>query len=333
MHSIKKILPRAAAVLCFVFLLESAVQFLYQPYDKYSIYANREYREQKGGVDTLFCGTSHVYYAFDPALFDKRLGTNSFNMGTGAQPMSSTYFLIREALDINPVKTVYLGISFSSLLKEENDSGKLGAYDRLITLRGRLRCIVDETSNNRRVNELFYSTRVNKYLDLNTVKTNLKEKLDPAYETTPPESDGNRYMYKGYLASDRIFSGKRTTEENKEYNVWDPENISQENLDYLVKIINLCEKKGVDLNLIIPPVTDSFLERAGDSQGMHDYYANIARAYEVDLYDFTNYQDRPVDFPNEYFKDASHLNQTGSQVFGNLLIDMILEKETQPQEM
>ncbi len=81
MHSIKKILPRAAAVLCFVFLLESAVQFLYQPYDKYSIYANREYREQKGGVDTLFCGTSHVYYAFDPALFDKRLGTNSFNMG------------------------------------------------------------------------------------------------------------------------------------------------------------------------------------------------------------------------------------------------------------
>ena len=163
--------------------------------------------------------------------------------GTGAQPMSSTYFLIREALDINPVKTVYLGISFSSLLKEENDSGKLGAYDRLITLRGRLRCIVDETSNNRRVNELFYSTRVNKYLDLNTVKTNLKEKLDPAYETTPPESDGNRYMYKGYLASDRIFSGKRTTEENKEYNVWDPENISQENLDYLVKIINLCVRK------------------------------------------------------------------------------------------
>ncbi len=71
---------------------------------------------------------------------------------------------------------------------------------------------------------------------------------------------------RGIWLSDRIFSGKRTTEENKEYNVWDPENISQENLDYLVKIINLCEKKGVDLNLIIPPVTDSFLERAGDSQ-------------------------------------------------------------------
>ena len=327
-----KIVLRIVMILCFVILLEEAVRFVYLPSAKYSIFANREYKAAQGTVDTLFCGTSHVYYAFDPELFDNRMGTTSFNMGTGAQLMSGTYFLIKEGVDINPIKNVYLGISFSSLLRSENDSARLGTFDRLTTLRGKLRYIASEDNNNRRMNELFYSTRVKNYFKIRSIKKNVSRKLKPDYKTTTPVAKENIYMYRGYQSSDAVFSGVRKTKTNKEYNVWDEANVSEESLIYLKKIIKLCKDKNINLTLVILPSTDAFLQEAGDYEGMHDYYQALTDEYNIPLYDFINYEDRLEDFPNEYFKDNNHLNLTGSRIFGNMFIDMLEQGIKNPDD-
>ena len=87
MHNFKKILPRVAVLLAFVFLLEAGIRFLYEPYTQYSIYARREYQSMKEDVDTLFCGTSKTYSGYDPAVYDSSTGAVSFNLGTGSQPL------------------------------------------------------------------------------------------------------------------------------------------------------------------------------------------------------------------------------------------------------
>ena len=61
MRNIRKIFVRAAAVLVFLFVLESTVRFLYEPYNTYSILSTEEYEELKGTLDTLFVGSSHSY--------------------------------------------------------------------------------------------------------------------------------------------------------------------------------------------------------------------------------------------------------------------------------
>lgn len=94
MHNFKKILPRVAVLLAFVFLLEAGIRFLYEPYTQYSIYAHREYQSMKEEVDTLFCGTSKTYSGYDPAVYDSSTGAVSFNLGTGSQPLVTTKIIL-----------------------------------------------------------------------------------------------------------------------------------------------------------------------------------------------------------------------------------------------
>lgn len=327
MRNIRKIFVRAAAVLVFLFVLESTVRFLYEPYNTYSILSTEEYEELKGTLDTLFVGSSHSYFAFDPQLFDERMGTNSFNLASGAQPLFMSYQLVREGIEINPIKNVVLGISFSSLLKNEDDNSVLGGYDRLITLRGKIRTLLEDTDDNRRLHELFYSTRVDNWFDFSAVAENVRHKLSDTYREDVLAMDDNEYGYRGYWYSENVFNGQRNTDENRGYNVWDESKVKDINLEYLIKIMELCRDEGINLRIVILPVTQAFLDYAGDYEAMHDYYAKLADEYGAELYDCINYDNRAEDFPNEYFRDTSHLNRAGSQAFGNLLVDWIKERE------
>ena len=138
MHNFKKILPGVAVLLAFVFLLEAGIRFLYEPYTQYSIYARREYQSMKEDVDTLFCGTSKTYSGYDPAVYDSSTGAVSFNLGTGSQPLVTTKELLEDAFRVSPIKTVYLEVSLSTLQRGRNDSARIGASDRFVTLFGKL---------------------------------------------------------------------------------------------------------------------------------------------------------------------------------------------------
>ncbi|MDY3918543.1 MAG: SGNH/GDSL hydrolase family protein [Candidatus Limivivens sp.] len=321
MHNIKRILPRAVLVAAFVVLLQELVTFLYLPYDRYSIFANREYRAEKGKIDTLFLGTSQVYYGLDPAQFNEELGVNSFNLGTGSQSMFVAYQLLEEALDINPVNQVILGISFSSLMKKETDDAVLGGYDRLITLTGKLRYILADSNSKRQINELFYSTRVTDYLNLKLVKKNIQKKLDPDYETTKPSASDNAYSFRGYRTTSQVFNGERTSDENASYHKWNREKIIPENETYFRKILELCREKDITVHLVLLPVSEAFLEDAGDTEDMHQYFAEAAKNYGAEFHDFLNLENREELFSNEYFRDIDHLNTRGAHVLGNLLIE------------
>lgn len=56
--------------------------------------------EEKGDVDVLFAGTSHVYSAIDPNIVDKAAGNkvHSYVLSGSGQSMALTYYTIKEAL-------------------------------------------------------------------------------------------------------------------------------------------------------------------------------------------------------------------------------------------
>ncbi|MDO5426154.1 MAG: hypothetical protein Q4F41_20855 [Eubacteriales bacterium] len=327
MRNIKKIVPRIFLLIAFVVLLEALVRFLYEPYDRYSIYANREYEQAMGSLDTIYLGTSQAYYGFDPALFDAELGTNSFNMGTGSQSMFVAWQLLQEAVENNPIENVFLGISFSSLMKEETDDSVLAGYDRMVTLKGKLRFILSDQNGNRRINELFYSTRVENYLNIKRVQKNIKKKLSADYAVMKPTASDNEYSCRGYRTTDKVFDGERKNEENTYYHKWNEEELNEENVSYFKKILELCQEKGISVSLVILPVTGVFLEDAGDVEGMHTYFAEMAETYDAALYDYINIENREELFPDTCFRDSYHMNTTGAQVFGNLLISELKKEQ------
>ena len=65
---------------------------------------------KKNSLDILFIGSSHSYCTFNPKVFDHYLKCNSFNLGTGAQPFSTTYSGIIEILKRQNPKIIVLEV-------------------------------------------------------------------------------------------------------------------------------------------------------------------------------------------------------------------------------
>lgn len=72
---------------------------------------------EDNSFDILFLGSSHMNGLINPDVIYEKCNLKSYNYGTGGQPMSVTYYLLKEILDNQPVPkmvvldTYYLGLT------------------------------------------------------------------------------------------------------------------------------------------------------------------------------------------------------------------------------
>jgi len=317
--NIGKLISAAAFFIALVILLEAGIRFLYEDYRSYHIYARKEYKEELGQLDTLFCGTSRTYSGINPMLFDELTGSNSFHLATSAQGLDSTYFLIKDALRVNPVKKIYLELSVATLFENDDDYARIIAADRLYTLRGRLEAAFAEENPGLQFQYLFYSTQVKDYLDFDLVALNLRYKLSARGHLAPRRvPDRIHYIGRGFYNSTEVYDGNFNGRIKERY-VWDRSKISPENLSYLDKILRLCQKHEVEVILYSPPISQPVMPYVGDLTDMHEYYQAIADSYGIEFIDITALPDSLTYFPNETFRDSMHLNVDGAEVLTKIL--------------
>lgn len=318
MRNIKKIAGRLLLIFVVLFLLEAMVEFLYRPYNKYSVYAVRELKECQGQIDTLFLGTSTAYRGFSPDIFDKELGTFSFNVATASQPVYGTLRLLKDQTERNPIKRVFLGISPAMLSQGEASTWeKEEVYDRLFSQKEKISWLINGCTEKEWLNMVFYSVRVNKYLDVNLIKKNVSYKLSAAYRENkaPMES----YKGRGFLAKDGEYSGKSHETIVRGECTWEAE---PEREKALVEIMEYCRKKDIELVLVYIPVTAAEIDRYKDISKIHDYFKNLSDRYEAIFWDFNYYTGLKEEFPNSMFQDKKHLNESGGMYFSRLFIEV-----------
>ena len=61
-------------------------------------------------VDVIAVGSSHIQYAFDPAIFYAETGYYSYVMGSQCQPMSMTYHMLEEVLKTQSPETAVIDV-------------------------------------------------------------------------------------------------------------------------------------------------------------------------------------------------------------------------------
>ena len=319
MRSFKKILLRIVILAGFVYLLETGIRFLYEDYKSYHIYARKEYKQEEGTLDTLFCGTSRTYSGLNPAIYDELTGSNSFNMATSAQDISNTYYIIKDAIRNNPIETIYLEVSVPTLGKTDNDTGRVVSTERIYTLWGKLDAALHESNSNLQVRDLFYSTRVSDYFDFEEVKKNILYKLS-ADSDTPPVTRPKKlhYICKGFYSSFRVYKPADTISIKKRY-IWDRNKLYQPSVDALNDILTLCAENDIEVILYSPPISEPILPLIGDLNDMHACYQEIADAYGIDFYDMNFLIDHQTIFTNEMFRDSMHLNINGAEILTSTL--------------
>lgn len=318
MRNIKKTAVRLILILLLLFLFETVVEFLYRPYNRYSLYAIRELKECQGKIDTLFLGTSTAYRGFSPDVFDECLGTFSFNAATASQPMDGTLALLKDQAERNPIERVVIGVSPHSLAKEEAYiERKEEVYDRLFSLKEKISYLAGGCASEEWLDMIFYSTRVDKYFDTGKIKRNVAYKLSDAYKENKAPME--TYRGKGFLAGKEVYQGKSYETITKRESTWQADHANEK---ALIEIMEYCREKEIELILVFIPVTGAQIDSYKNIGVIHDYIQELADKYETVFWDFNYYVRLKEEFSNSMFNDKKHLNGAGGMYFSRLFAEV-----------
>lgn len=253
---------------------------------------------EKRKYDVLFAGSSRSYRGYSPFVFES-YGYNCFNLGTSAQSIKNTYFIIKHFVNQNTCKLLVIDVfagaftgnqleSSSDLV--ENISKPLAAYDI--------------AANNK---------------DIRMINIFLLRMLTESMKAFFKEDD---YVGKGFSVTKDSLDP--VLQEKIEMNICYPQKeymADKEQLSYLGKIIDFCAIKKINTVFVYSPVSYFY------DYSIHETFLKeitpVFKKHRIPFYDFSKCDSINMLF---HFYDESHLNQAGVEVFNKLLVKQ-LEKD------
>jgi hypothetical protein len=244
--------------------------------------------------NALIVGDSHTECAVDDSIF-----TRSLNVSQSGTAYLYSYIKLRKFLAENPhIDTVLVSFHGGSLQKSL-DEWTIGDRYILAHISKYISLITTEEFLVFRNNSTFYSAVVK--LPVKCIKTILKfiVKHSITYE--------DLYIG-GYLKLDR--DRLQQAIEQSENNAIVEIGYSDYQIDYLLKIADLCSKEGVELILFNTPIYNA--ERYGNLQELHNFYNTyLAGTKYLDYSKFV--------LPDYGYGDIGHLNFKGAEIFSKYL--------------
>lgn len=332
MRNFRKIVCRLCVVVLVLAVFSKGGRYLYESVRDTTVYTREELKETKGTVETLLLGTSLVHWGMDPAVVSRELDTVCFNLATDVQPISGSYYLLKDQIASNPIKRVFLGTGVSSVVSDTNTrvGRRLTILERMLSPAVKVEYMLKEGNFSDLDQILIYPTRVENVLDLETIKRNISYKQSEEFKNKiSPKNARWQYRGMGFQSNDQVYQGDFQEEEAGRSGLWDREKVLEENVEYLRKMAELCRENDVEFNLVILPHAWEFAQLQGDLSDMDAYFEEFCAEEGIGLFDY-NYTAREDIYdilPTEYFWDKKHLNQTGAAAIAGLLCDDYKERQ------
>lgn len=281
-----------------------------------------DFYKNTANIDNLYIGSSHVYCDINPVILDEINGQNNFNLATSMQPLIASYYLLVEADKRNDLDCVYLDLWYG-LLMEDNAGWKepeqlvfsWQVLDQMKFSVNKLKWVLDSTEYHDIYLSMFPVIRNKSRLtNFEYLEERLRNKTQSDYLCY---NDCENYRYKGYSytdhkADDLYYAvSVQTIEKSRD--------LSDLTKEYLLKIINYCDKNDIKLRLCTNPVTDWELCKAGDYDNYVMQMREFALQYGLEYYDFNLCKKEYLDIDsNIYWSDTHHLNAYGAEVYSNV---------------
>lgn len=281
-----------------------------------------DFYENTENIDNLYLGSSHVYCDLNPAVLDEINGKNNFNLSTSAQPLIASYYLLIEADKKNDLACVYLDL-WNGLLVDEHGSWKepeelltsWQVLDQMKFSTNKLNWMLDSTDYQHVYLSLLPSVRYkNRLLDFDYLAGQLHNKTESDYLCY---NDFEGYRQKGYRYTEQKLEDLyRTT--SVEVLVGSHELLADAK-EYLVKIIEYCDKKDINLRLCANPVSNWNLCLEANYDQYLMQIRELVSQYDLEYYDFNLCKEEYLDI-NEgiYWYDNNHLNAYGAEIYSNV---------------
>lgn len=271
---------------------------------KYGIFHRQIYCLQESKDEIMILGSSRAAHHYVPQIFEDSLGMTCYNAGSDGMCIYYHYAILASRIHRGSVpKMVVLEVIQTDAEVSTGASFSLdAALDRLAPHYGEIPAIDSLFAMNGWKEKMKLKSKTYKYNSklVQTIKCN--------YIPWPED--------KGYEALDgvmEVVDGKAADV----LDVADNPTIEDRKLEYVQKLITLCKANGIELVMCYSPYYGS---RPSASIEM---IRELAQTNGIMFYD--NGQDERFQ-KTDYFKDASHLNDTGAHVYTYEIIKRLKNK-------
>lgn len=295
----------------------------------FSTFFNRDMDEiesQGGKADMVFIGASRVYHVYPPALFEEKLGMDCvINAGSSGQSIAGSYYMLKELLQRFDPSYVVLGTTVDQLFSTTDETqADLIVMDRL-SPKNAFDLALHEFNAQGWLNALLKSYRFRNYLTPGAILKNLREKRAiAAGDNALFQADDGYYADTGFvvwrsaLADGNVAIDGRTRFAEDE--------IDEKKLDYLNKIVELCQDKGKKLFLVTGPTSMMRIYNIENYQGAVDFYARFAEEHGLRYHNLNYLRGREQFLPDSKMLDFNHTNCEGAYWASELYAE-VLQKE------
>ena len=241
-------------------------------------------------IDVLFLGSSHVLNGIFPMELWNDYGIVSYNMAGHGNRMAMNYWTLKNALDYKEPKLVVL------------DACMLGTDEKIGNLE-QLHILVDHMP--------YSQTKVDMINDLVDDKD---RRSDFLWKFSTYHNRWNVLAERDFVLSETPEKGAESRIDvavpvetvlfDREYMVPEEDGLG---VEYAIKIIEECQKSGIDLLITYLP----FPDKTG-WQGESNRMAGIAKEYGVDFLDYYTLLEQ-VNLNTDYYDKDSHMNPSGAR--------------------
>ena len=301
MHNFSKIILHTLLLVFYVLVLLYCFTL---PYFRGESYYYQDYNVRKklsGSLDTIIIGSSHALRSMKPTIINEKLNISSYNLSSPLMSMYGRYSLLKKEINRNPVKTVYLELSFNALMLDKENLG----YEGDLYVLGRFDNIFE------RGNFFIYGFSCDEYKDV------YADTITRTKHSLTEKSVITQYETLGYVPDSRE-TFPHTIEITKEaFNRYEFDTkIRQESLTYFNKIIELCKEKDIRVVVLVTPITEQIIVGYSNFDKVFSQYIKLAKNYNLEYYDFNLDKKRNSLYDEETsFHDIHHMSDSGAEIF------------------
>ena len=254
------------------------------------------YNSPENEYDVMYFGSSNTYCSFNPLVVWEKTGVNSYVFATQQQPVWATYHYMIDALKTQDLDLAVVDVLMFSKNDEYYDDGVNYTFcDNMPLSKNKIELIKASVPSGERFS---LACRFMKYHS----RWNELKQADFEYN----RREMSDYS-KGFYVLPTSFDGAEAQDLT---GVIEEAPLTEKNLNYLNKIIELCREKNVELMLVKTPSNATVEEKK-----YYNTVERIAKENDVAFVDYNmHYDEIGFDFEKDFFDD-SHLNVYGAEKF------------------
>ena len=271
------------------------------------------YNQKKNSLDVIFIGNSEGARAFSPITIWEEYGITSFNFGSSLQTAQIAYYKIEEILKYQKPKVIVLEVN-SFLDKEITEESYRKILDNFRLSEVKLRAINDE-------NIKFEDDRLSYVFPILRYHSRWGELEKEDFRLLNKEC--RLTSYKGMT----IIVDKKSYKEKQNYMTDNGKKsqISDSNLLYATKIIELCKKNNI--TLLMTELPSPLVWNSEKSKAIFE----LANDNNLEFIDMNILQDEiKIDWNNDTHDAGGHLNIYGAEKVSNYIGKILSEKYNIP---